>query len=537
MSRRPLQHTGVVQESSTGCRSLGTGAQKAGRAPSKLCYGRKVANRARMKLILRGTEVAQLPPNESLTWAMNMSLAIANVSICTARGRFRGDVAHEQAVGGSRLTLINVLVARGPRRCAGPRLCEIGHSVRRPWRSVPSFIWRDAKASPELLWVFALRQLSDLSSCASPKNQWRRLRARSSCSWGIFRFLSSRPRWRPFLRREVARASLCAFLIRVAMVSCAKGGIGEARGRRTGFGSRRRLLGCRTRAALCVAHILTNLGNDRVPALPSASRSELALAPGTDSATRARVIARARGIAARLAHEVKNPALRDQDLEAHGSQRDDPQMAERLGIVASEADRPSTDGRRLLSFLRGFDRASPRADGPLRAGARAFGPARGEGRRGGCPLDVTGNADLELQCRPPQLRQCCSTSSENRHPGIGARASPVAVEVRGPRLRRQGHDQRGDRSRSGMSPRGRRAASSVLNYTTAREARLRVVVARALIEQHGGVLTYQTAARPGHRGHHRSADQPPETARARKLPDPSRDPMDPCVFPDSRTTS
>jgi len=32
-------------------------------------------------------------------------------------------------------------------------------------------------------------------------------------------------------------------------------------------------------------------------------------------------------------------------------------------------------------------------------------------------------------------------------------------------------------------------------------------------------------------------DQPPESARARRLPDPSRDPLAPLRVPDSRTTT
>ena len=62
------------------------------------------------------------------------------------------------------------------------------------------------------------------------------------------------------------------------------------------------------------------------------------------------------GIAARLAHEVKNPLAAIKGLSAHMARNaTDPKTAERLAIVAAEADRLQAIVDGFLSFSRGLD--------------------------------------------------------------------------------------------------------------------------------------------------------------------------------------
>src|SRR6185312_8633360 len=62
------------------------------------------------------------------------------------------------------------------------------------------------------------------------------------------------------------------------------------------------------------------------------------------------------GIAARLAHEVKNPLAAIKGLSTHMARNaTDPKSAERLAIVAAEADRLQSIVDGFLSFSRGLD--------------------------------------------------------------------------------------------------------------------------------------------------------------------------------------
>src|SRR5579859_6651061 len=62
------------------------------------------------------------------------------------------------------------------------------------------------------------------------------------------------------------------------------------------------------------------------------------------------------GIAARLAHEVKNPLAAIKGLSTHMARNaTDPKTAERLAIVAAEADRLQSIVEGFLSFSRGLD--------------------------------------------------------------------------------------------------------------------------------------------------------------------------------------
>jgi len=275
--------------------------------------------------------------------------------------------------------------------------------------------------------------------------------------------------------------------------------------------------------------------NDDVPALRARPRSSSARAGKQicdESEGRSRAL---EGIAARFgARSPRNRSPRSRDSRKHMARNaTDPQMAERLGIVASEADR-LTDGRRLPLLLPRIRRASPRADAPLRGWRTSFGPARGEGagEAGVHASDVTGNADLEPNADRHKLRQVLPQPRTERHPGIGARAVRPAVEVR-VRAAAAGHDQR-DRSRaSGMSP---EVVERIKRpYYTTRGGRhgLGVVVARARSSSNtAGVLTYQTRApAEGTAAIIRSARS---TSRDREGPQaagPSRDPMVPLRVP------
>src|SRR5208282_5762065 len=66
------------------------------------------------------------------------------------------------------------------------------------------------------------------------------------------------------------------------------------------------------------------------------------------------------GLAARLAHEVKNPLAAIKGLSTHMARNAaDPKTAERLAIVAAEADRLQSVVEGFLSFSRGLEDLKP----------------------------------------------------------------------------------------------------------------------------------------------------------------------------------
>jgi len=112
------------------------------------------------------------------------------------------------------------------------------------------------------------------------------------------------------------------------------------------------------------------------------------------------------GIAARLAHEVKNPLAAIKGLSTHMARNaTDPKTAERLAIVAAEADRLQSIVDGFLSFSRGLDDLKLGPTRPYEI-ARELGvllETRAE--EAGVTIQTGGDEALELDADPRKLRQ------------------------------------------------------------------------------------------------------------------------------------
>jgi signal transduction histidine kinase len=200
------------------------------------------------------------------------------------------------------------------------------------------------------------------------------------------------------------------------------------------------------------------------------------------------------GIAARLAHEVKNPLAAIKGLSTHMARNaTDPKTAERLAIVAGEADRLQSIVESFLSFSRGLDdiKVSPTRPYEIVRELGVLLETRAE--EAGVTLETGGDAELVLDADPRKLRQALLNIVLN-----AIQASPrgsrvqlnVARDCEGSRItvRDEG---------VGMTP-------EVLDrirkpYFTTKEGGtgLGLAVARGLLEQHGGSLEFRSAPRTG----------------------------------------
>jgi len=329
------------------------------------------------------------------------------------------------------------------------------------------------------------------------------------------------------MRREVRAALFGAFALGFAAMSIASGGaIGQlAHPLTPALTWSPPIYVLLTTAAVIFAvvkvhHIGKNVSllYERVALELAASREELC----DESEDRTRAL---EGVAARLAHEVKNPLAAIKGLSTHMARSTtDPKMAERLAIVASEAERLKEIVDGFLSFSRGLEEMQVAPMRPFELARELAVLLEVRAEEAGVALEVTGNPDLQLNADRRKLRQALLNLVLN-----AVQASPsgqkVKIEVNGScsggstiQVIDQG---------SGMSPdvleRIRRP------YFTTREGGtgLGVAVARGLVEQHGGELKYESA--PG-KGTIVTIELPRcafAIARERKLPDPTREPPPP----------
>jgi signal transduction histidine kinase len=237
----------------------------------------------------------------------------------------------------------------------------------------------------------------------------------------------------------------------------------------------------------------------------------------TESEDRTRAL---EGIAARLAHEVKNPLAAIKGLSTHMARNSaDPKTAERLAIVAAEADRLQGIVDGFLSFSRGLDDLQLGPTVPHALARELVLLLETRAADGGVKLEVKGSEELVLNADGRKLRQALLNLVLN-----AMHASPagetVTIEVAKCcagaaciKVIDRGH---------GMTP-------EVLDrirrpYFTTKDggSGLGVAVARGLVEQHGGQIHYES--RPG-KGTTVTLDLPAcaqAATNARKLPNPSR---------------
>ena len=216
-------------------------------------------------------------------------------------------------------------------------------------------------------------------------------------------------------------------------------------------------------------------------ALELAERREEVCAEGEE---RSRAL---EAMAARFAHEVKNPLAAIKGLSSHmANHASDAKMAERLGIVAAEADRLHAIVDDFLSFSRGFDDLTPIAVSPY-AVARELGVLL-EIRAGdaGVALDVSGDSEVIVEADVRKLRQALLNIVLNAiqtSPRGSAVRIAVVRECLGARVTVQDDGE-------GMAPEVLDRIRKPYFTTKVGGTGLGVAVARGIIEQHGGRLEY-----------------------------------------------
>jgi two-component system, NtrC family, sensor histidine kinase HydH len=201
------------------------------------------------------------------------------------------------------------------------------------------------------------------------------------------------------------------------------------------------------------------------------------------------------GIAARLAHEVKNPLAAIKGLSVHMARTStDPKVAERLSIVAQEADRVQSILDGFLSFSRGLDDLKVAATNPHQVARELALLLETRAADHGVTLDVGGSADLSVNADARKLRQALMNLVLN---AMQASPTGASVDINVDKTGRDGIEIRVKDHGAGMPP-------EVLDrirkpYFTTKEggSGLGVAVARGLIEQHGGQLRYESAPGKG----------------------------------------
>jgi signal transduction histidine kinase len=200
------------------------------------------------------------------------------------------------------------------------------------------------------------------------------------------------------------------------------------------------------------------------------------------------------GMAARLAHEVKNPLAAIKALSTHMARNAaDTKTAERLAIVAAEADRLQGIVDGFLSFSRGLDDLTCAAVKPYDIARELSVLLETRGEEAGVTLAVQGDGNLVVDADARKLRQALLNLVLNAIQASPRGASvqiAVSRECEGARITVRDDG-------VGMSP-------EVLDrirkpYFTTKEGGtgLGVAVARGIVEQHGGRLDIKSAAGKG----------------------------------------
>jgi signal transduction histidine kinase len=222
------------------------------------------------------------------------------------------------------------------------------------------------------------------------------------------------------------------------------------------------------------------------------------------------------GMAARLAHEVKNPLAAIKGLSTHMARNaGDPKTAERLAIVAAEADRLQAIVDGFLSFSRGLDDLNVTNFRPFEVVRELAVLLEMRAQEAGVSLEVSGDRNLALDADARKLRQALLNVVLNAIQA-SPRDSVVRIGVSGEcdRALITVHD-----DGIGMTP-------DVLErirkpYFTTKEggSGLGVAVARGLVEQHGGQLEFRSTAGKGTTV---SLRMPMKAKACMKLPNPLR---------------
>ena len=197
------------------------------------------------------------------------------------------------------------------------------------------------------------------------------------------------------------------------------------------------------------------------------------------------------GIAARLAHEVKNPLAAIKGLSVHMARNAcDKKMAERLSIVASEADRLQAIVDGFLSFSRGLDDLKLGPTRPHELAREIALLLETRAADSGVSLEVHGGEDVKVNADGRKLRQALLNLVLN---AIQASAAGKTVRIDIAQASKE-------RVEIKVVDEGPGMTADVLErirkpYFTTKEggSGLGVAVSRGLIEQHGGQLNFDSA--------------------------------------------
>jgi signal transduction histidine kinase len=200
------------------------------------------------------------------------------------------------------------------------------------------------------------------------------------------------------------------------------------------------------------------------------------------------------GVAARLAHEVKNPLAAIKGLSTHMARNAaDAKTAERLAIVAAEADRLQAIVDGFLSFSRGLDELKIAPTRPHEVGRELGVLLETRAQEAGVTIEVSGDETLVIDADVRKLRQALlnivinaiQASPRGSKVGIDVtrECTGVLMTVRDDGL--------------GMSPEILERIRKPYFTTKEGGTGLGVAVARGVVEQHGGKLEFKSAAGKG----------------------------------------
>lgn len=202
------------------------------------------------------------------------------------------------------------------------------------------------------------------------------------------------------------------------------------------------------------------------------------------------------GIAARLAHEVKNPLAAIKGLSTLVARNStDAKTAERLGIVAREAERLQEIVDGFLSFSRGLDELHLAPTKPYEVARELELLLETRAADAGVTLEVKGSAELEINADEKKVRQALLNIVLNAM-HASTKGSTVTIEV---------SKSCGDGAAVlRVIDRGAGMTPEVLDriqkpYFTTKEggSGLGIAIARGLVEQHGGTLRFESASGRG----------------------------------------
>lgn len=234
----------------------------------------------------------------------------------------------------------------------------------------------------------------------------------------------------------------------------------------------------------------------------------------TDAESNARAL---EGVAARLAHEVKNPLAAIKGLSVHVARGTaDAKTAERLGIVAQEADRLQSIVDGFLGFTRGLDDLRVARIVPYDVARELVLLLEPRSEETGVAIEVVGDERAAVIADARKIRQALlnvvlnamqASPPDSRVTIAIARATPDVL-----RVRVVDHGE-------GMKPAVLERIRKPHFTTRAGGSGLGVAITRAIVEQHGGKLLIESVDGKGTTVTIELLESgPPAGAEAAKLP-------------------